>query len=359
MQEWLLSKRILWYTSHGLFFECHTNLPSTDGQEAINAELAKPDQLPLLKLKASFHFANSPILDFWYRVLELYSASYLTNPNKDRILAIAGLSKEVREILKRPEQQVGVDFEAQGDIYLSGLWLSDLHHGLLWEEDHSAEPWTTRLSSAPSWSWSSLLTPIKWPERSTNVQRACKITGVCLQRQNHEHGNPEFSVNGTTLGATSELQVPIFDPTNMSACLHMQGKLCIVHIRGYLGTTENLHTAAFSTAYSPIPTDSQWRALCAPTRPELIVGWGSLEQLRMDEDACGDFGVAAYALHVSTRPIESRFIFKRAELVLDILLLEEVDSKNQVYRRLGVGRIADGYLIKDFHETEIRNIQII
>ena len=94
LQEWLLSKRLLWYTPTGLFFECQTNTPRTDGQEAVNSQLAKPDLQAHLWLKASFHFTDAPILHFWYHALEVYSACHLTKPKQDRILAVAGLAEE-------------------------------------------------------------------------------------------------------------------------------------------------------------------------------------------------------------------------------------------------------------------------
>lgn len=357
LQEWLLSKRLIWYTPHGLFFECHTNMPSTDGQETISAQLAKGDLPAQLNLKPSFHFTCSSILDFWYHALDLYSACHLTKPS-DRILAMAGLANEVGEILKRFRHQAENTTDAQDEAYLSGLWLRDIHHGLLWEEDHSANSWNTRVTGAPSWSWSSIMTPVKWPERKTDVQQACKITGICLRRRDDKHSIPDIHVTTTAQSATPGLQWPKFDTTNMSACLHIRGKLCILHVRGYLGTRENLHTAAFSTAYNPIPADCKWRALCTPTMPELIVGWGSLEQLRMEEAGCADFGVAVYALHVSTRYLHSGLVIKRAEPVLEVLLLEEVEAGSHVYRRVGVGRVADYHLV-ELREGQSQDVQII
>lgn len=369
LQEWLLSKRIVWYTPNGLFFECHSNTPMTDGQESVNPELAKPDLQAHLRLKASFHFTNASILDFWYHALEVYSACHLTKPQQDQILAVAGLANEVGQILAKSKQQAIMDLEVQNDVYLSGLWLCDIHHGLLWEEDHSTKPWTVRVDNAPSWSWASLKTPVKWPEKEKGMQEACTITGVCLGRRDDNHQTPQYDVVGKHVLRPSStatpghdaagLQEPIIDLANISSCLHIRGKLCTVHVRGYLETTENLYAAAFSTAYAPMPTDCPWRAICSPTRPELISGWGSLEQLRSGEPGCADFGIAVYAIHVSTRHVRSGLVFKRAEPVLDILFLERVDPNNHLYKRVGVGRITDEHLIAEFREAPSENIQLI
>ncbi len=369
LQEWLLSKRILWYTTTGLFFECHTNTPRTDGQETVNLELANQDLQAHLRLKASFHFTDASILDFWYHAVEVYSACHLTKPQQDRILAIAGLANEVGQVLAVSKQPASMEVEVQNEVYLSGLWLRDIHHGLLWEEDHLTRPWKMRVNEAPSWSWASLITPVKWPEKGKGAQEACEITGVCLRRRDDKHRTPQHYIvrkhvlrtpgNAIPGQGAAGLQEPIFDPINMSSCLHIRGKLCTVHVRGYLETTENLYTAGFSTAYTPPPTHCRWRAICSPTRPELIAGWGSLEQLRTKETGCADFGIAVYAVHVSTRHVRSGLLFRRAEPVLDILLLEKVDPENHLYKRVGVGRIADEHLVGEFHEAPSQDIQII
>jgi hypothetical protein len=367
-QEWLLSKRLLWYTPRGLFFECHTDIPRTDCQERIELETAKPDVQSYLQLKASFNSTSASILDFWYHALEIYSACHLTKPDQDRILAVAGLAKVVGQILINPKQEVAMEVEVQNGIYLSGLWLYDIHHGLLWEEDHSSQPWTTRVNDAPSWSWASLMTKVKWPERNQRTQEAFRVTGVCLWRRGR-HERPEYMVVGKRVfqrlddtcpeNIAGGLQRVLFDPTNMFSCMHIRGKLHTVHVRGFLETEENLYTAAFSTAYGTIPTSCQWRAICSPSRPEIIAGWGSLEQLGTEYTSCADFGVAVHALHVSTRYLRSGLLIKRADPVLDVLFLEEIDSGNHVYKRLGVGRIADGHLIREFHKSKDQAIQLI
>lgn len=368
LQEWLLSKRFLWYTPTGLFFECHTDVPRTDCQERIAFEAAKPDLRSSLELKASFNSTNASILDFWYYVLEVYSACHLTKPDVDRILAVAGLAKEVGQILINPKQEVAMEAEVQNEMYLSGLWLYDIHHGLLWEEDHFSQPWTIRVNNAPSWSWASLMTKVKWAVRNQGTKEAFRVTGVCLRRRDR-HERPEYMVVGKRVFQRLDDDSPeniadgsqrvLFDPTNMFSCIHIRGKLYTVHVRGYLDTEENLYIAAFSTAYGPSPKSCRWRAICSPSRPEIIAGWGSLEQLRTEDTSCADFGIAVHALHVSTTYLRSGLLIKRADEVLNVLFLEEIDGGNHVYKRLGVGRIADGHLIREFHKSKDQAIQLI
>ncbi|KAH6855075.1 hypothetical protein B0I37DRAFT_401923 [Chaetomium sp. MPI-CAGE-AT-0009] len=365
LQEWLLSKRLLWYTPKGLFFECHTDGARTEYQERVLAENAQSDLRAQLQLKASFYFDNIGILGFWYRTIELYSSCDLTKPDKDRILAVAGLAKEVGRILADRTGEAVVD-GVHHETYLSGLWLLDLHHGLLWEEDHSAPPWTTAVDTAPSWSWASLMMPVRWPDKDTEGQKGLHVTGLCLTPQGGIPHRPEYTIERGRWavqrphGHTAAAQRAPFDPTNMFACLHIRARLCTVHVRGYLGAEGNAKAAA-ATAYSTRPPSDRWRALCSPARPEVIAGWASAERLRANEgDAiCADAGMAVQVLHVSTRFVRSGFLLKRKDRVLDVLLVEEIDARNHVFRRLGIGRIFDKGLITELETTKECDIQFV
>lgn len=132
-----------------------------------------------------------------------------------------------------------------------------------------------------------------------------------------------------------------------------------MHVRGYLETEENLQSAALSTAYDTAPKSCNWCAICSAFRPEIIAGWGSLEQMRTDPTTCADFGVAVYTLHVSTRYLRHGIWLKTSNPVLDVLFVKQIDGKGQVYRRLGVGGIADSDLIREFGDAGERNLQLI
>lgn len=363
LQEWLLSKRLLWYTPQGLFYECQQELPRAYDQSQLAFNRVNPDLRAHLQLKASFHFSNTNIMNFWYHALEVYSGQHLTKPEKDRIMALSGLAKEVSPILANPKRSISAQIDVQKEIYVAGLWLRDLHYGLLWEQDHSAQAWTTKVKEVPSWSFASLMTPVRWPERAKGIQPAFKLNGVCLRRQD-EHDDPDHFVfdNHRLRLANATVETARFNPENSFACLHIRGKLHTVHVRGYLDTEENLKSAALSTAYDTAPKSCNWRAICSAFRPEIIAGWGSLEQMRTDKTTCADFGVAVYALHVSTRYLRHGIWLKTSDPVLDVLFVErveQIDGKGQVYRRLGVGRIVDGDLIREFEDAEERNVRLI
>lgn len=358
LQEWLLSKRILWYTPRGLFLECHTLAPRTPCREMIQLEMANQHLRSHLQLKQSFHFTGGSILDIWYRTLEVYTACHLKEPDKDRILALGGLAREIQHIIAKQKWATMPSLGRMNNVYVSGLWLRDIHHGLLWEEGHSAQPWTTRVADAPSWSWSSLMTPVNWPERCQGTTKAFKLTGVCLKEEDGNEGRRIIYYSVNQVQSNNELQGPLFGLKNMFCRLHIKGKLCIVHVRGYLETAENLRTAANFTAYSTTPITCRWRAICSPERPEVIAGWGSLEQLGPEDGtSCADFGVAVCAFHVSTRFRRSGSLIPRALPVLDVLFLKK-DGEG-AYKRVGVGRIADETLIKEFLRCDDQEIQLV
>jgi hypothetical protein len=360
LQEWLLSKRLLWYTPHGLFFECQQELPWSYDQSQLTFSRASTELQAHLQLKESFHSSNKDILGFWYHALEVYSRQHLTKPDLDRILAVVGLAKEVGAILANSKHLPVQNAECQHEVYVAGLWLRDLHHGLLWEEQHAVDAWRSKLERIPSWSWASLITPVRWPHRSKGTQAGFKITGVCFQ-QREQHESPAYHVLDTyklILFNTTTSQ-PAFDPENMFSCLHLRGKVHTVHVRGYLATEENLANAALSTGYSPVPQSCNWRAICSAFRPEIIAGWGSLEQLQPHETACADIGIAVYALLVSTRYQRHGLWIKTSVPVLDVLFLEEIVVGSNRFRRLGVGRIADSELIAEFDDAEERDLQLV
>ncbi|CAO2649627.1 Nn.00g070120.m01.CDS01 [Neocucurbitaria sp. VM-36] len=360
LQEWLLSKRILWYTPHGMFFECQQELPWSQDQSQLTYHRANPELRAHLQLKASFHHSNKDILDFWYHALEVYSGQHLTKPEMDRILAVAGLAKEVAPILANPKKMSEVQSGAQNEVYVAGLWLRDIFHGLLWEMEHAKPRSAGKVQELPSWSWASLMTQVKWPERCKGTKAAFTVTGICfVKRKQHDLPDQLVYENGKTRPSNPANDAAQFDPTNMFSCLHICGRLHTVHVRGYLDTDENLKRAALSTAYSPTPKSCDWRAICSAFRPDIIAGWGSLEQFESHPTACADFGVAVYALHVSTRQLRHGFWLKTTVPVLDVLFLEEVEGVSNVFRRLGVGRIADRMLIAEFEEAEERDIQLV
>lgn len=73
---------------------------------------------------------------------------------------------------------------------------------------------------------------------------------------------------------------------------------------------------------------------------------------------CG-CGNRRHALHVSTRYLQTGLLFKHKDPVLDVLFLEEVNGNGGTFRRVGVGRIFEQDLLKEFKAAEASLIQLV
>ena len=82
--------------------------------------------------------ARSKTYSYWYELVEDYTRREITKAT-DQLPAIAGLAQQVAKRL--PE-----------DLYIMGLWLSDLSNGLLWTTTFPVHQEPSP-ELAPSWSW--------------------------------------------------------------------------------------------------------------------------------------------------------------------------------------------------------------
>jgi hypothetical protein len=108
-----------------------------------------------------------------------------------------------------------------------------------------------------------------------------------------------------------------------------------------------------------------WRFVCAPSKPEVIGGWALFEDSR-SMDRLNDYdGFSALALHISLRRKVAlgRWVKGAGERlsmdhdVYDVLFLET--KGDNVFRRVGVGRVLDGQIIKDFKASVIQELTLI
>ncbi len=139
-QEQQLSPRKLLFGQHMLYFACNQNQASENGEvftEYGNVDWDHGTNLTRDQVYYGFREA--------IRKYSNHSLSY----ESDRLPALAGVAKRV--------------FEFVGSKYLAGLWMEDLHVGLLWvgKGPGMKQSLAERLDSlraskglgAPSWSW--------------------------------------------------------------------------------------------------------------------------------------------------------------------------------------------------------------
>lgn len=82
------------------------------------------------------------LYDAWYDLVTLYGKCFLTQPS-DIFPAISGIAKGIALAIN--------------DRYISGIWLHDLHRGLLWSApDSTVSKTDLRHIRAPSWSWAAV-----------------------------------------------------------------------------------------------------------------------------------------------------------------------------------------------------------
>lgn len=186
-QEWFLSRRIVYFTPAGIFFECQENYPMSEAQVEL-PHSSGPKLDPFYKA-GTRKFASFPEL-FWYTLVEIYSELGLTQET-DRIVALGGIADELRSVFmhndaRKPNQTIHYE-------YIAGIWLRDIHKGLLWQRKNIEGPYISS-DGPPSWSWASLNNVVCWSEQQTNVKPAMKIISLI------SGDNTEFSVQSPCNG---------------------------------------------------------------------------------------------------------------------------------------------------------------
>ncbi|KAH7389221.1 heterokaryon incompatibility protein-domain-containing protein [Cadophora sp. MPI-SDFR-AT-0126] len=181
LQESLLSTRVLKYTSNMMLWTCRAVSLREDGaayqythsendefrhfMEHLHSQIKRKNDI-LADASANNSAANNPdlrpdspyirgkleeitrqVLYAWYLLVEEYSTRRLTFQS-DRLPAMAGVA-----------DKMAAETE---DVYIHGLWQSDLARGLAWDSMH-ARPFNVSQSEngtspsqtrdAPSWSW--------------------------------------------------------------------------------------------------------------------------------------------------------------------------------------------------------------
>ncbi|KAF4962494.1 hypothetical protein FSARC_9417 [Fusarium sarcochroum] len=150
LQERVLSRRMLHYGTHQMFFECNQGFRGEDGVlledrfESIYEKLEEgPGVKRQRKLRERYELGQAlsykaTLLATWYNLLWLYGPRKLTKAS-DKLPAISGLASIFAKQLD--------------DEYVAGLWRSNLIGGLLWQGLRCRRRQEYR---APSWSWASM-----------------------------------------------------------------------------------------------------------------------------------------------------------------------------------------------------------
>jgi len=168
LQERSLPRRALQYGSHQIFWECERMRASEDGDavlqdggllkrlystaDSTSSVFARPNRDPWSEQEQNVNWVG------WYRMIEDYTARSITK-HTDRLPALSGLAQAV---VRKTES-----------AYLAGLWKTGLLEGLLWCKAQDGQALTkTPEYVAPSWSWASVVGPVKFPIYAWYSRRA-------------------------------------------------------------------------------------------------------------------------------------------------------------------------------------------
>lgn len=159
-QERLVSPRSLIFTSEELFYECYRD---------SYCECSRHGSVSLSSLKSDFVdniFHNKPEdrPAHWHALVSMYSYLHLSH-QADKLPAIGALAEWTHKV-------------RSDETYLAGNWSKTLHQDLLWHTE------TSRIDNrgewvAPSWSWASIISPVKYGLLKAPEPRAIVLHTTC------------------------------------------------------------------------------------------------------------------------------------------------------------------------------------
>ncbi|OJT13608.1 hypothetical protein TRAPUB_9844 [Trametes pubescens] len=147
MQEYLLSPRVLVFTSKTLHFRCQTTIQNNVGNSLceVLSESRLPDTLmlpgPHTRLADHDSAEWDQIHEVWEEVMAGYSKRSASVPS-DKLVACAAIAQQFHRVL--------------GTDYLAGLWRHSLVFDLLWNKQPFMYMRRPSAYRAPSWSWAAV-----------------------------------------------------------------------------------------------------------------------------------------------------------------------------------------------------------
>lgn len=189
VQERVLSRRVLYYTTREMCWECDALWACECGwMSCAKVEEEESDHDPVEDANyGSFGWLRDPERNMgmtleqaykkWANVVTLFSAGGLLF-QADKLPALSGLAKRFRISL---EERFGVE-----DEYLAGMWRGDLEQQLLWLIGPYGDPPRKGVHPAsrgvPTWSWASVNGVIShaWEEQEDGLETAFMIKSASV-----------------------------------------------------------------------------------------------------------------------------------------------------------------------------------
>ena len=348
-QEWCLSRRIACFASpkpgQRIFFQCQTKNPMN--------ELGYTFPHPKVGFwgKPIRFAARSPLELWkdWQRTVEIYSNLNLSDVQKDRIIALAGVAKEFRAALRSVQLDTNDRF---ADSYVAGLCLRNIPTGLLWEQrcDDHRQVARKRIAGISTWSWASIMIPVVWNSDMDSATYTCKILGVITESGENYLVENESS---TERGPVTQTPTPeTFNINNRYSILRLLGRLLPViigddfsnetheRLDGIPGLLSYYETNLIRENFQkrePTIRFANTRKVCPASEPHFICGWGSFEHPNFqDQDAFTTSEI--YAMPISKYKDSWSYLDVR-----NVIFLRKLeDTGSECFERIGVGKIVQG-----------------
>lgn len=297
-QEWLLSRRMIFYTKGSLVWSCKYITQRETG--------------------GSFHStARNPK---WKFIVEKYSARLLTNAT-DRLIALNGLSCEMQKKTK--------------DTYCYGLWRNSLPDQLLWYCIVPAQRSLSRLN-IPTWSWASTMHGICF----LNIKKA---KNVCKYiRFNKNNGTLTI---GTRIKKAPKVTLPL--SPNPAGFGEPDDDLTVVRYSTFMEEARNNLPVAMACAIYTNQTE--------------VLGWGILDEGEGWTPSSDIYCLALMSRKgIPSSKIESSGGFKtsfRVSWQEDWVMLLQLSSSNaNTFKRIGVGKI---FWKSWFQDEPLRQVHVL
>lgn len=313
LQELALSKRVILYNANELAWKCRRMSSCECG------ELNYGDRHPPIIVEERRETEGQELRKFgqkWLETAEKYSAMQLTEES-DILPAIGGLASRMH-------------YNKLGR-YLAGLWEADIIHGLLWglRDESMRRP---SAYQAPSWSWASVIGPVYWDSGTKEGIPVASMLNTEVSRSNQSdtfgrvrHGF--ISLRGTLVKGKFEWKRYWPGPP-----FHVGSR------RAYWGTR-----------------DQGWPFQWLRLDDGRVIKEVDLDNLYDGEDEKWDavVGTSFYSLRMLTRPPGEHDDDK---MMAYGLLLQKIEGKSGVYRRVGWHGASCNKVYEDVEEQELKII---
>ena len=388
-QEWRLSRRIIAFSDSEFFLHCHTLGSMSPMGDHFNGPGVQLGRGPESDRRIMQGLDSSPLIN-WEDMVSEYSGLGLTYLATDRLMALAGVASEVGRTMKALKDTT--DFSGRilsDDIltrrYVCGLWLINIHEGLLWEQAKRGS--RERLPGIPTWSWASMAghvtntnnepvligMSVRWPKSGFSQRqrhRVCAILKVTTILVDDRTRLPQFS------DCLIPDEVPGYEYGNENrfVILTIHSFLQPVQIESLLSEQDadlaDQLTSTSSFEYSP-PRDHPWgkdlwRGICLPTDPSRMIGWASIEHPELQSnEAITSYVGSIHALFLE-RCEEKGGWFRWGSalvtrVVFTVILLRRVTilGFDDSFERVGVGRLFSEEVDKEYSSGRKTTISLV